>query len=212
MLVDDGVDVIIADDGLQHRRLQRDFEICVIDSTRGLGNGRLLPAGPLRESPQRLRHFDQVLLNGQPPQDTANLSNNEFLSNNELDAIIFELVASDASRLNGSETRPLSEFADTTVHAVAAIGNPGRFFDLLRAHRIQVIEHSFPDHARLRKSDLQFGDSFEILMTEKDAVKLSRSLPDKFWYVPVELVMDDALSSSLLEKIDSRLRTGDDLR
>ena len=64
MLVEDGANVIIADDGLQHLRMHRDFEICVVDGERGFGNRRLLPAGPLRESPERLQTVDQVLING----------------------------------------------------------------------------------------------------------------------------------------------------
>ena len=192
MLVDDGVNVVIADDGLQHHRLQRDFEICVVDGERGLGNRRLLPAGPLRELPGRLDTVDQVLVNG-----TAELAN----------AIAFELLANDASRLNGSLTRPLEGFRNTTVHAVAGIGNPGRFFDLLRGHGIQVIEHSHRDHAALTKADLDFGDEFEVFMTEKDAVKLGRKLADKYWFVPVDLSMDPVKSSELIDRIDSRLRT-----
>ncbi len=187
MLVDDGVDVIIADDGLQHLRLQRDFEICVVDGERGLGNRRLLPAGPLRETPKRLQSVDQVLVNG-----TTDLPG----------AIAFELVAREATRLNGSLARPLQGFKDTTVHAVAGIGNPKRFFDLLRTHGIQVIEHSFPDHAALNKADLQFGDDFNVFMTEKDAVKLGRDLPDQYWYVPVDLTMDALRSAALIERID----------
>ncbi len=191
MLVDDGVDVIIADDGLQHLRLQRDFEICVVDGERGLGNRRLLPAGPLRETPKRLQSVDQVLVNG-----TTDLPG----------AIAFELVAREATRLNGSLARPLQGFKDTTVHAVAGIGNPKRFFDLLRTHGIQVIEHSFPDHAALSKADLQFGDDFNVFMTEKDAVKLGRDLPDQYWYVAVDLTMDAVKSAALIERIDLCLR------
>ncbi|MCJ7590115.1 MAG: tetraacyldisaccharide 4'-kinase [Woeseiaceae bacterium] len=195
MLVDDGVDVIIADDGLQHLRLQRDFEICVVDGERGLGNRRLLPAGPLREAPERLQSVDQVLVNG-----TTELPG----------AIAFELVAREATRLNGSLARPLQGFKDTTVHAVAGIGNPKRFFDLLRTHGIQVIEHSFPDHAALSKADLQFGDDFNVFMTEKDAVKVGRDLPDQYWYVPVDLTMDAVRSAALIEQIDLCLqRCGD---
>ena len=192
MLVDDGVDVIIADDGLQHLRLQRDYEICVIDGERGLGNRRLLPAGPLRESPERLQSVDQVLVNG-----TAEIPN----------AIAFELVANDASRLNGSLARPLPGFKDTTVHAVAGIGNPKRFFDLLRSHGIQVIEHSFPDHAAIAAADLQFGDDFEVFMTEKDAVKLGSSQSDKYWFVPVDLNMETEKATAFIEQIELRLRT-----
>jgi len=191
MLVDDGVDVIISDDGLQHLRLRRDFEICVVDGERGLGNRRLLPAGPLRESPDRLSSVDQVLVNG-----VTDMTN----------AIAFELQATDACRLNGSLARPLQGFKDTTVHAVAGIGNPKRFFDLLRTYGIQVIEHSFPDHAAITQANLQFGDDFEVFMTEKDAVKLSQKMSDRYWSVPVDLVMDVAESSALIDRIEERLQ------
>ena len=205
MLVDDGVDVIVADDGLQHYRLDRDYEICVIDGARGLGNRRLLPSGPLRESAQRLESVEQVLVNGE-------LRGSEYeLTTGEQNAISFELVATDVCRLNGSLARPIGRFAGTTVHAVAAIGNPRRFFDLLRAQNIQVIEHVFPDHAVLARKDFEFGDDFEVFMTEKDAVKLRRDVTDKLWYVPVNLSMDPVLAAPLIEQIESRLRTGQDV-
>ena len=201
MLVDDGVDIIIADDGLQHYRLGRDYEICVIDGTRGLGNRWLLPAGPLRELPDRLEDVDQLLVNG------AMRPSNE-MSVAELNAVEFDLVATEVCRLNGSLTRRIERFTGTTVHAVAGIGNPSRFFELLRAFDIQVLEHSFADHAVLDVKELDFGDNFEIFMTEKDAVKLGRSISDKFWYVPVELQMDPALALPLIEQIESRFRGG----
>lgn len=202
MLVEDGADVVIADDGLQHYRLARDYEICVIDGTRGLGNRRLLPSGPLRESVQRLDSVDQVLVNG------VLRGAGSDLTTAEQNAISFELVATEACRLNGSLARPIERFAGTTVHAVAAIGNPGRFFDLLRAHDIQVIEHAFPDHAVLSEREFEFGDGFDVFMTEKDAVKLGRNGKDKLWYVPVELSMDPVLAAPLVEQIESRLRAG----
>jgi tetraacyldisaccharide 4'-kinase len=202
MLVDDGVDVVIADDGLQHYRLDRDYEICVIDGTRGLGNRRLLPSGPLRESAQRLDSVEQVLVNGELRGAECERTTGEQ------NAISFELVATDVCRLNGSLARPIGRFAGTTVHAVAAIGNPRRFFDLLRAHNIQVIEHVFPDHAVLARKDFEFGDDFEVFMTEKDAVKLGRHVADKLWYVPVNLSMDPVLAAPLIEQIESRLRAG----
>lgn len=199
MLVDDGVDLIITDDGLQHYRLGRDYEICVIDGARALGNRRLLPAGPLRESPERLEDVDELLVNG------VMQATNE-MSVAELNAIEFDLVATEACRLNGSLARPIERFAGTTVHAVAGIGNPSRFFSLLRSLDIQVIEHSFADHAVLDVKELDFGDEFEVFMTEKDAVKLGRSIKDKFWYVPVALQMDPVLALPLIEQIESRLR------
>jgi tetraacyldisaccharide 4'-kinase len=200
MLAADGADVVIADDGLQHYRLARDYEICVIDGLRGLGNRRLLPAGPLREGVQRLADVEQVLVNG------VLRRSDRALTTAEQNAISFELVATEACRLNGSLARPIDRFAGTTVHGVAAIGNPRRFFDLLRLHGIQVIEHEYPDHAELSIADLEFGDNFEVFMTEKDAVKLGRGSKDKFWYVPVELTMDPVESAPLLEQIESRLR------
>ena len=204
MLAEDGADVIVADDGLQHYRLARDYEICVIDGSRGLGNRRLLPSGPLRENAERLETVDQVLVNGV-------LRGSEYeLTTAEQNAIAFELVASEACRLNGSLTRPIERFAGSTVHAVAAIGNPRRFFDLLRAQDIQVIEHVLPDHALLTRKDLDFGDDFEVFMTEKDAVKLGSALKDKFWYVPVELQMDPVLAAPLLEQITSRIKANQD--
>jgi tetraacyldisaccharide 4'-kinase len=202
MLVEDGADVIIADDGLQHYGLERDYEICVIDGARGLGNRRLLPAGPLRESVGRLAEVDQVLVNG------SLAGCQEELTVVEQNSIEFELVASEACRLNGSLARRIERFAGTTVHGVAAIGNPSRFFDMLRAHGMQVIEHAFPDHAALSRRELEFGDAFDVMMTEKDAVKLERSAPDKYWYVPVDLRMDGALAGPWLEQIVSRLRAG----
>ncbi|MBT8087983.1 MAG: tetraacyldisaccharide 4'-kinase, partial [Gammaproteobacteria bacterium] len=187
ILADDGVDLIVADDGLQHYRLARDYEICVIDGARGLGNRRLLPAGPLRESQRRLTHVDQVLVNGP-------LRFSEELSVAEQNAAEFELVATEAIRLNGSLIRPLERFAGETVHAVAGIGNPSRFFEQLRAVNIEVIEHPLPDHAALKPGNLEFNDDFPVFMTEKDAVRLDTRVSDRFWYIPVELEMDPALA------------------
>ena len=200
MLVEDGVDVIIADDGLQHYRLERTYEICVIDGSRGLGNRLLLPAGPLRETIDRLGEVDQVLINGRLSQK------NGKLSVVEQNAIEFDLIAEEVSRLNGSLTRPISRFAGTTVHGVAAIGNPARFFDMLRSHGMQVIEHALPDHAGLDAADLKYGDDFDVLMTEKDAVKLGEANSDKLWTVPVELKIDPIIAGPWLEQIESRLR------
>ena len=108
--------------------------------------------------------------------------------------------------MNGSLTRPIEGFTDTTVHAVAAIGNPGRFFDPLRSPGMQVIEHAFPDHEVIDPADLNFADDFDILMTEKDAVKFGKKMSDRFWYVPVSLDMDAALAGPWIEQIESRMR------
>lgn len=71
---------------------------------------------------------------------------------------------------------------------------------------IQVIEHSFADHAALAPKDIEFGDDFAVFMTEKDAVKLRQGVKDKFWYIPVTLQMDPVLALPLIEQIESRFR------
>ncbi len=153
-----------------------------------------------------LLKVDQVLLNG-PLRDSE-----AALSVVEQNSIEFALQANEVSRLNGSLTRPIARFEGTTVHGVAAIGNPSRFFDLLRAHGMQVIEHAFPDHAAISPRELKFGDDFEVLMTEKDAVKLGKAVADKFWTVPVELTMDPLLSGPWLEQIVARLQNDEEKR
>ena len=163
-----------------------------------------MPAGPLREGVYRLEGVEQVLVNG-----TLRKRERE-LTAAEQNAISFELVASEVKRVNGSLTRPLERFRGTTVHAVAAIGNPQRFFDLLQGQGIQVIEHRFPDHATVRPGELEFGDDFLVFMTEKDAVKLDRNMRDKFWFVPVDLKMDPLDAGPLIEQIESRIRGRED--
>lgn len=203
LLIDDGADLIIADDGLQHLKLARDYEICVVDGQRWFGNRRVLPAGPLREPASRAADVDQMLVNG-PIERTPE-------STTEQNAIPFSLVAKEAERLNGSLVRPLSGFAGETVHAAAAIGNPERFFELLRRHGFDVIEHAFPDHARLSRRQIDFGDELNVFMTEKDAVKLDRDLGDRYWSIPVELEMEPSLAGAWLAQIDSRMRNQQEL-
>lgn len=187
LLLGAGIDVILADDGLQNPSLARDIEICVIDGERRFGNGRLLPAGPLRESAERLGQVDFVVCNG--GQARAGETPMRLLGNI-------------ASRVDGSESpRLLAEFTDQPVHAVAGIGNPGRFFDSLRRHGIEVIEHAFTDHRALIKADLDFADALPILMTEKDAVKCGSFADSRFWQVPVSAELPD----SFFDAIDQRL-------
>ncbi len=220
MLCADGADLLIADDGLQHYRLARDYEICVIDGSRGLGNGNLLPAGPLREPLRRLAEVDRVLVNGAVTNGSmtnGSMTDDNGVDDNRVDGwqasaglgqepIRFDLTATEAIRMDGAETLPIGHFAGTTVHAVAAIGNPARFFDLLRRHGIEVIEHAFADHAAIDPKALRFDDDRPVLMTEKDAVKQRRPVSERLWYVPVDVEMDPAVSEPWLEQIETRLR------
>lgn len=183
------VDVVIADDGLQHRRLKRVVEIVVIDGERRFGNRRLLPAGPLREPLTRLADVDALVVNGDPVSEPE---------------IRMTLVATDAVSLKGGLRRALGQFVPGPVHALAAIGNPGRFFRTLESQGVRAIPHALPDHYRLTAKDIQFGDSLPVLMTEKDAVKCERFADQRHWFVPVEAVLAGEDVRQLLELVTRR--------
>jgi tetraacyldisaccharide 4'-kinase len=198
-----GVDVVISDDGLQHYRLARQYEIAVIDGTRGFGNGHLLPAGPLREPLSRLASVDRAILNKSVMRSERVLSDlPEGLPVTE-----FYLKGTSARSLDDSEDVSLERFAGKEVHGVAAIGNPGRFFTFLESHGMQVIEHAFPDHAKLTEDDLRYDDDLDVLMTEKDAVKCADLRFDKCWYVPVRVEFDQP--PDWLDELQERLSVND---
>jgi tetraacyldisaccharide 4'-kinase len=184
LLVNAGCDVIVSDDGLQHYALARDCEIVVIDGDRRFGNGWLLPAGPLRETPARMAAADAIVVNG----GRALLDG----------AFSMRLEAKSALSLVGNVSKALDEFAGRTVHAVAGIGNPERFFNMLRSHGIEVVGHPLPDHAQLRSGDIFFSDERPVLMTEKDAVKCGNIAGPRHWYVPVTANFDGVESKVLL--------------
>ena len=104
-----------------------------------------------------------------------------------------------AVSLRGSVVRPLAAFSGRTVHAVAGIGNPERFFSMLRSHGMHVIPHARSDHAPIRSTDLEFGDENAVLMTEKDAVKCAVFGTGSQWAVPVEVVFDETDGEELLQ-------------
>jgi tetraacyldisaccharide 4'-kinase len=187
------LDVIVADDGLQHYRLRRAFEIAVVDGTRGLGNGLCLPAGPLREPPSRLSDVDAVVVNS-----------GSFGHRGMLRA---ELKVARVYALGSGVEKQLAEFAGQKVHAVAAIGNPTRFFDALEAARLVVEPHPHPDHAALAPSDFDFGDKLPVLITEKDAVKCERFGSDRLWCVVTDLEFAPGHGERLLQILDRSLET-----
>lgn len=177
-------DIIISDDGLQHYALQRDLEVVIIDGTRRFGNGFCLPAGPLREPPSRLKTVDLVVLNGGFPRTGE---------------VLMELEGSTLHNPADPERcQPLAALRGETVHAVAGIGNPGRFFARLREAGLRVREHPFPDHHRYVAADLQFGDEAPVVMTEKDAVKCQRYAREHHWYLPVSARLESGFAAHLL--------------
>jgi tetraacyldisaccharide 4'-kinase len=190
-LVDAGCDIVVCDDGLQHYRLARDIEIEVIDGRRRYGNGRLLPAGPLREPPERASRCDFRVVNGGGSGEVE-AGFGEWL---------MQLRAGDAQPLQGGRPRPLSAFAGQRVHAVAGIGHPERFFAMLRAHDIAVVPHAFGDHQRYSADDFRFGSDLPVLMTEKDAVKCMAFAGPGTYSVPVHAVLPEGFWVGLLDRL-----------
>jgi tetraacyldisaccharide 4'-kinase len=179
------VDVVVLDDGLQHYRLRRDLEIAVLDA-RGLGNGFLLPAGPLREPARRLRSVHAVVSHGAP-----------------LEGFAMSLEGAELHRMTDArDRRPASAFAGQKVHAVAGIGDPNRFFLHLGRLGLKVLPHPFPDHHAFSPRELDFGDDAPVLMTEKDAVKLRRAARPNWWVLPVSAKLDKAFAAWLSERLD----------
>lgn len=181
-------DVIIADDGLQHYALARDVEIAVIDGVRRYGNGCFLPAGPLREPRSRLQEVDFVVAQGIAGQGEWGM----------------KLVFDGVHNMADERCVEITEFRGQTVHAVAGIGHPRRFFDQLKGAGVNIIEHEFPDHHAFRTADFSFADGRPILMTEKDAVKCRAYADQNFWYIRAQAQIDDAFSAQVVERLKQR--------
>ncbi len=182
------LDLIFSDDGLQHYRLARDLELVLIDAARGLGNGRCLPAGPLREPAERLQSVDAVLFNGAAEDRDRGFA--------------FTLRPSALVNLRTGQRRGLDLFVPgQAVHAVAGIGNPQRFFNTLQALHWQPQAHAFADHAEYSLAALTFTPSLPLVMTEKDAVKCRAFARDDWWY----LAVDAQPSQAFIDWFDARL-------
>jgi tetraacyldisaccharide 4'-kinase len=203
------VDVIISDDGLQSPDLVGDLEICVVDGARGLGNGHLLPAGPLREPHERLGKIDCIVSNG--PGNSL-----------PFDTHLMTLNGTMLISLNGSETVPVVGFfkqqQGKLVNVVAGIGNPARFFDSVRllslvsgpepepasapAPGIDWHEYPFGDHHAYQSSDFAtINGSGAIVMTEKDAVKCRKLGLENAWYLPVNADLSPAFEDWFCQQL-----------
>ncbi|USE34405.1 tetraacyldisaccharide 4'-kinase [Endozoicomonas sp. SCSIO W0465] len=197
--------LIIADDGLQHYNLQRHIELLVMDGDRLFGNKLCLPAGPLREPPERMNQVDMILVNtnnaslsvrteemekvlGRKPQEQGNL-------------YYFFLEPSAPVSMTGIS----QQIPDTVrVHGVAGIGNPERFFNTLRLLGYDVIGHPFPDHHSFVREDVCFNDDLPVIMTAKDAVKCADFADERHWYLPVTTHVSDSCVERLVTMIEAR--------
>jgi tetraacyldisaccharide 4'-kinase len=183
------VNVLVSDDGLQHYRLQRDVEIAVLDGMRGLGNGLLLPAGPLRERARRLNEVDAVVVNGGQAQSGRGTGQYAMHLHGE---VFYNL-------LQPALTATAADFRGKVVHALAGIGNPARFFAHLRKLGLSVVAHPFPDHHPYRPQDLALQGV--VLMTEKDAVKCAQFATAECWVLAVAAEVDPGLGRLILDKL-----------
>lgn len=187
------VDVVICDDGLQHYALARDIEIAVVDGQRGLGNGRLLPAGPLREPPARLRAVDHVVVNGEASVQTqASLARAGSVNITPM-----RLEATALVNISSNERRPPDAFADRHCAAIAGIGNPQRFFSTLGELGYRAECRAFPDHHAFTREDFAFVGERPLLMTEKDAVKCRSFASPGWWYLEIAAKLDESFVEAI---------------
>jgi tetraacyldisaccharide 4'-kinase len=184
--------IMLCDDGLQHYQLPRDIELAVFDGQRGLGNGALIPVGPLRELPQRLESVDFVITNGGWLSDL-----------NHEQQYTMTLVPTGIRHLNTGRILPLAEINGKNVMAVAGIGNPARFFDTLRSLGAQVTERAFPDHHQFRAEDLECDAGQWLLMTAKDAVKCPEIAPENAWVLDVEAQLPTEFSEAFWSAVNA---------
>lgn len=182
-----GCDLVICDDGLQHWSLARDLEIAVVDGERRFGNGRLLPAGPLREPIERLARVDLVVVNGGPGQGR------------EVPMRVSGARA--VSLLDPTRQVELSDWRGETVHAVAGIGQPERFFGMLERQGLTVIRHPLPDHHHFDGSEFNFDDGLRVLVTEKDAVKCVSFADDRCFAVPVDVTLPEGFADDIHRRL-----------
>jgi tetraacyldisaccharide 4'-kinase len=209
LLMKQGCEIIIADDGLQHYRLERDFEIIVIDNKRKFGNGFLLPAGPLREGLWRLKTVDALIFNG----EDSPVKNKKYAE--DIPKIMMTLVATSVVNIKTKQRLLLTDFHQSCsinqkerVNALAGIGDPSRFFKTLVDVGFSLDKSvAFVDHQHYNK-DLfsRFPDDIPLLMTEKDAVKCTEFAKDNWWYLPVDAQIKNKQITPLLDALFDKVK------
>jgi len=178
--------IIISDDGLQHLRLARDYEIIVVDSQRNFGNGFIFPAGPLRESRSRLNQVDAVVYKG--------ISNNsKFYQMKYITKHFKNLITSKNITFEGIQ--------DKKIVAITAIGNPESFFSSLEDYNLKFKKVIFNDHYLFNKNDFIKYADYNIVMTEKDSIKCKEFATKNFWVLPLETNVDERLFKNILKKL-----------
>lgn len=190
--------VLVSDDGLQHLALARDLQIVVFDE-RGTGNGWLLPAGPLREPmPDRT----DTAFGGVPSLVVYNAPRPSTALEGTLARTRLAGVVPLADWHRGAPSRPLDQLPRQRWLAVAGTARPQRFFGMLRAAGVDVVECPMPDHHPYATLPWP-ADTPAVLTTEKDAVKLdpARLGATQVWVLPLDLALDPAVADALRRHI-----------
>ena len=197
-----GCQLVLADDGLQHYRLQRESEIIVVDGKRGFGNGLLMPAGPLRELPNRLKTGNLIVVNGGSLDLSSKLTIRDGKAKQQLN---MSLSATNMVNLKTGEKVAVSEFClqNNKVNALAAIGDPQRFFTTLSEAKFQLDKcQSFVDHHKFQVSDFAlFDDELPLIMTEKDAVKCGGFAKENWWYLAVSATFNKRDNQAIIDEL-----------
>lgn len=193
LLASHPLDLILSDDGLQHWALDRQIEWIVLDAKRGLGNERVLPEGFLREPKVRLEGSVVIEHHAQPTN-----------------AALQMYLKVDTPYLLNPDTATDDTFRpDMCMHAVVGIGYPERFYQSLHdIGAINLLKHAFVDHHAYRIEDLKFDDTFAVITTEKDAVKIKPLLRNQaftrpVWVLPVSAVLSQSCYGILKKQLES---------
>lgn len=185
-------DVLLSDDGLQHYRLSRQWEICVLDAERLWGNGLCLPAGPLREAPNRLKEVNSIVLNGQISTDQSaspqvrsllGRAHSMALTPTQWHQVSEKSLDDNICALGNLEG--IDHPSSQKVFAMTGIGNPNRFFSTLSGLGLNTQNQAFPDHYAFNAEDLSYIGESPLLMTAKDAVKCRGFARPHWWYLSV---------------------------
>jgi len=191
------LEVIISDDGLQHYAMARDIEVIVFDGQRCIGNGLCMPAGPLRESANRIKEATYIVSNGRCKDGKINGLAKVKIQTMVLKPAVFRRVN------NPNKTLALDSFTSQNVQAIAGIGNPQRFYETLNELNIKAETKDFPDHKNYQLKDFNWKiNTKPLLMTEKDAVKCYSFAADDWWYLEVQPSCPNQLFEQIREQLN----------
>lgn len=190
--------LILADDGMQHYYLARDLEICVVDSSRMFGNQQMLPLGPLREGLNRLNTVDAIIINEN--YNAAQL--NKILLPYQKPIYYQKLEFVHFFNPVTQVTLNVTEMAQQNILALAAIGNPGRFFNYLEKLGLKINKwQAFPDHYHYQATDID--SKYAIITTEKDYTKLAKFQANNIW---ITVVNAKLTNEELIERIKGLIK------